>query len=609
MKYFLKSHCHAQRAKRVPGHLLLYFSLILSLTHTLQAGSFTAEVDRTEIEKGETLQLSLTLSGKAESEPSLDSLSDFDILSQGQSSNIQITNGSMTHEISYNYLLQPKRDGNLTIPSFSLTIDGEKISTLPISIKIGKSSNNKNENQDDIVKLERTFSQSEAFVGEPIITKLKIYHRIKISDPQLVDRTPSDFRRIKGEKEKQYDEILDGKKYHVLEIKEALIPLKPGRINFPGHELHATIAIPRTNNRGGIPQHPSGRNLNQLFDQFFDSPFFGASSLVEKSFFSSDQELNIYALPKDQQPKNFNGLVGDYQLYIASSNIEANTGDTITLTITLEGKGDLEGYKLPSLGLDSNFRIYEDKPEYTNKIEDDHLQSKAIYKLALVPKKPGEISLSNWTLDEFHPKEKKYISLSPNSMTLKVSGQTLSTTPPHQQLNTAPTLSSDLPTTPKEDDIFGLHRNMDWDQSHYIAPKNAKIILFLSMLPGFLWTIFFIFRFFKLKNKKNLPNLLRKKSLKNFNKKIDKEFLDARSMMKYFKEFLSELFSVETTSWTLKDLKLKLGDLLSKESMLLLEKIWLNLEKSEYHSSHPVIDNVEIKNNLKKLALEAYSLT
>lgn len=112
--------------------------LFLLMPFFLFSGEFTATVNRTQINEGESLVLQLTLKdATAKGIPVLNSLrKSFLIHSQQQASNTVVVNGSATSSVTWKITLIPQEVGNLEIESISIDTSEGRLSSEPIVIHV-----------------------------------------------------------------------------------------------------------------------------------------------------------------------------------------------------------------------------------------------------------------------------------------------------------------------------------------------------------------------------------------------------------------------------------------------------------------------------------------
>ena len=114
--------------------------LLLCLATTARASELTARVDQDHLSLGESLQLVVQLTsdhgGLTSPDMDFDLGSDFDVLGQASSQNVQWINGRTSISRSITYRLQPTHAGRLTIPALTLDYRGEHLTTEPIAVTV-----------------------------------------------------------------------------------------------------------------------------------------------------------------------------------------------------------------------------------------------------------------------------------------------------------------------------------------------------------------------------------------------------------------------------------------------------------------------------------------
>ena len=210
------------------------------------AGTITSSLDRTEASLGEVLVMTVTIEGSGASELDVPEVDGLVIQQRGVSRSTSIINGHTSQEININYLVQAQRAGKFTIPSLSLELDGKKESTLPLTITInpdgtssaaqpqtnkqpsGKALKNAAAQNATGIIIERECDKSQPYVGEQVMCAVRIYHRGNLAGGQKIQQNSTDYRRFATEGEKQYQKVVNGQRYAVIELKEIFIPLKDG---------------------------------------------------------------------------------------------------------------------------------------------------------------------------------------------------------------------------------------------------------------------------------------------------------------------------------------------------------------------------------------------
>ena len=102
--------------------------------------SFSAKADKTTVNLGDPIQLTLTLIGDTEGVelPTPEFPEDFAVAARSQSTNFSIHAGAMERSMSLLYVLIPQRAGTFQLGPFSLIHQKKTLQTEPIQVTVEK---------------------------------------------------------------------------------------------------------------------------------------------------------------------------------------------------------------------------------------------------------------------------------------------------------------------------------------------------------------------------------------------------------------------------------------------------------------------------------------
>lgn len=105
-----------------------------------QDTSFSAAVDKTTVNAGEPVALTLTLSGDIGGieVPVFEFPEGFTVASRSQSSNFSIRLGTIDRSLTLAYLLIPQQAGTFQLGPFQITHKGQTFSTEPLTVTVEK---------------------------------------------------------------------------------------------------------------------------------------------------------------------------------------------------------------------------------------------------------------------------------------------------------------------------------------------------------------------------------------------------------------------------------------------------------------------------------------
>ncbi len=377
--------------------LCLFLFLLLNPVAQGQEISVTATVDKNRLSLEDVLQLSIVIQGTQNTPPpELPSLPDFRVVSAGTSSSTQYINTQRSVSITYNYRLTPMNTGTFVIGPTRVRANGKTYATQPITIAVqneAQKPSNQETTGNKNAFVVTTLSSKKAYVGEQLVYTFRLFHRVDAKNLNL--RLPFDKTRFHKEElgePKTYIKINNGLQYHVQELSLALFPLKKGLHEIPSAMIELDLFHPMKN-----------RSRRDPFSQFF-----GQRTQAEHKVLRS-QSLSIEVLPlPDGAPEGFENIIGQFNISAELGKNDLEVGDTTTLTVTVSGKGNVQDIIFDEPDLKSYFKIYPDKPEFHQTVQNNQIMGKKVFKFALVPLEAGSKTLPKFSLAFFDPGKAQY---------------------------------------------------------------------------------------------------------------------------------------------------------------------------------------------------------
>jgi len=377
--------------------LLILISFFFPFIVSASDVTVTATVDKTEATLDDQINLSVTVNGTQKiSEPVLPPFKDFQIVSSGTSTEMRIVNGSMSTSKSFNYILMPQKEGVFTIGQIQVEIKGRVYKTNPITIKIlsqGKESSKFSESKDYFLTAE--VNNTNPYVNEQIVYTIRFYRKVPVSEATLEKPGFEGFLVEEFGKEKEFTKIVNGQQYLVYETKIALFPLRSGRLEIPSVRLKFEV-VRKSKSRGFFD------------DPFFNDPFFGGGRLEPKLLTSKAIEIKVRPLPERNKPSDFNNLVGKFEITSNLTKGKIKVGESTTLNLEISGRGNIKNIPEPPLGESSDFKVYSDQPKIEIHQDGDSLAGKKIFKKAIIPLKPGILTIPPVKISFFNPETERY---------------------------------------------------------------------------------------------------------------------------------------------------------------------------------------------------------
>ncbi|KAE9641598.1 protein BatD [Pseudomonas sp. PB103] len=338
------------------------------------AAELTASVDRSRLNSGETVELTLETSDVTQfGKPDLTPLEPlFEVRGTRQVNQLNTLNGDNRATTRWIITLLPKENGSVVIPPLQM---GD-VQSQPITVQVVESDTREDKNSLDPVFIEASLDQSSVYVQAQAILTLRIYHSVSLyDDSSLTPLQIADARIEQLGDTRTYEKDLNGVRHGVIEMRYAIYPQHSGLLTITPQTFSATL----------VDTQPAQENNAQ-------GPKPGKLMRVSSS-----------AIPLTVKPKPLTYPVDAPWLPARSLSLSESwnpepehtqIGDSLTRSLTLKVEG-LASSQLPALpATDVNgLRRYPDQPVLSNQSTDRGLVGSREEREALVPSRSGAIDL------------------------------------------------------------------------------------------------------------------------------------------------------------------------------------------------------------------------
>ena len=377
----------------------------------------TSYVDKNTVSLNELLNLTVEIKSDEQitAEPEIPQLTGFQIVGQSSSSStsIKIINNEMSKSVtqSFMYSLRPLKIGSFTIPPIYTKYKNSTYRSKTINVTVVQENSNitqsrqqsqkKIDNSSNNVQifLQATPGKSEVFVGEPFTIKYVLY-----SNKGLVGLNAEKMPEFAGfVKEETFQtknithtlEVINGIRYYAYRISDyTLFPTNANTFTLDNMELLCAYEVPAKS--------------------FFD---FGTTKRVYIQ--SNTSTIKVKPLPVEGQPVNFSGAVGQYDIKSALSSSQVKTGESVTLTLTINGSGNIRMFDPPTFPVIPNIDTFP--PEESDDLyQPDNISGKKVVKYILIPEETGTYNLPAISFTYFEPRSETYKTISTRPLTLVV---------------------------------------------------------------------------------------------------------------------------------------------------------------------------------------------
>lgn len=391
------------------GWLVALLLLVMSPTTRVRAEiSLRAQIEPGSVELGEAAMLSVTVEGanRVAGRPEMAAVAGLEIQSRGQSSNLQIVNGRMSQSISFQYAVFATKAGTYTIGPFTLKDGGKSYRGDAVTfqaIKPGappgaggtpRPADDGSSFAEGALFVRMVADKERAVLGEQVTLRFQFWRR---TDVPLMDQssyTPPDtpgFWREELPPQRTGQRTFNGASYEVTELVYALFATQAGRLEVAKAGLECTVPV-RSRRR-------------DPFDVFGMLGGMGEPRRVTLE--TKPLRIQVDPLPLGA-PTSFTGGVGQYRLRGSLDRNQAAQNEPLTLSLQIEGTGNVSAVGDPKLPDLVDFRSYPPTGETEANQDGDKAGGKKTWKIVLVPESTGAKKVPAIEVTTYDPVEKRY---------------------------------------------------------------------------------------------------------------------------------------------------------------------------------------------------------
>ena len=199
-----------------------------------------ASVDRTRLEAGESLELTLESQDVTQfGKPDLQALEgDFEVRGTRQLNSLHTLDGETRASTRWIITLLPRRSGSLRIPELQL---GQSHSQA-IELQVLQADANRPDSASQVF-IEATLDSSDVYVQAQAVLTLRIYHSVALYDDSNL--SPLQLENAKVEplgESRTYEKEINGVRHGVIETRYAVYAQQSGSLDIPPLTFTATAA-------------------------------------------------------------------------------------------------------------------------------------------------------------------------------------------------------------------------------------------------------------------------------------------------------------------------------------------------------------------------------
>ena len=321
-------------------------------------------------------------------------------------------NGRSTFQKSYTYILLPLQKGNLNIKQASIEINGQIYKTQPLKMVVGNAvqmEQERNPNQAPVVNVDTNLyliadiSNSNPYLNEPttVIYKLYFSNNIGISNFKEVNKPKyNDFwsQNIEVKRLEAQQGVFKGQQFRYVVLKKVVLyPQKAGKLELEPLTLDIDVQVPI-----GRPN------------------IFGQYQMGEetKRVSAGSKSIPVKALPEAGKPEDFSGAVGKFDFKVSPSRTALKSGESLDLTVSISGNGNLKLFALPKPVVPASLEIYD--PEHKENVETPltGMNGTISDKYTIIPSEKGSFPIKGLQFSYFDLHSKSYKTITSNDLVI-----------------------------------------------------------------------------------------------------------------------------------------------------------------------------------------------
>lgn len=419
--------------KRILLILLIFSNVCVTFAQSVE---FKASAPA-QVIIGRPFQLSYSVNQRAK-DLRAPEFTDFDYVAgpyTSQSSSTSFVNGKRTSsfQMTYTYTLLASKEGSFTIPPATIKVDGEQYTSNGVRITVlpadepaqtnanrqshtaGTTASQQNESQtisSENIFMRTLVSKTKVHEQEAILLTYKLYFA-GVDVAQLTNNTR--LPEFKGflKQELEMSEIqtelehYNGRNYQTAVLYRTLLfPQRSGDIVIDPAQFEALL---RVQNRAQV---------RSIFDDFFNS-----YTTVTKALQSPGITINVSALPAGK-PLGFCGGVGQFNISSSISSTELQANEAVTLTVTIQGAGNMKLLKTPAVDWPEGFEVYDPKVTNNFSVTTSGVSGTKTIEYLAIPRAGGVYTIPAIQFAYYDTQSDAYRSLATPEYTLNIARST-----------------------------------------------------------------------------------------------------------------------------------------------------------------------------------------
>ncbi len=358
---------------------------------------------------GEQFRLQYTVNASNASRPQLSSIPNFKILygpATSSSQSIQIINGKTTQSssTSYTYPLEAEKEGSFTLPSVTLTVDGQQYTSNKPHITVVKAgsapanpstrSNNstpatrRQQSSTPIPRsikpedlfVEVTANKREVYEQEPVLLSYNVYTNLMLEQLQgkMPDLKGFVAKEIPLPREKQL--TVTQHKGRTMETtlwsQYVMFPQQSGKLSVPSIPFEGVVVVQNT-------------NIDPI-----DAFFFGSNMASRVNHTIKAPGIDITVKPLPPKPAGFTGAVGrGFTVSARLATEQPRENEPLVLQVKIHGLGNIDLITPPEVEFPADFETLDPKTSVKTELTTQGMKGDLTIEYLAIPNHQGHYTI------------------------------------------------------------------------------------------------------------------------------------------------------------------------------------------------------------------------
>ena len=363
----------------------LFVLAVIAFVRAGEAQQVRAELSQDQAAVGQPVRLNIAVTGgRGAQVPQQLNIDGIDARFVGKSEQMQwqMGRGGVNSSATsiYSYIIVPLRQGDFTIPAMPIVVGGKTVTTSPLTLRVSggravpvlpaipvpqrqkgqqsvppppsaqatpRSARGSQQDESKIAFGDLIIPKKAVYVGEVVPVELRFYfdanYPVRLPDRPTFSGDGFTVMRFSKPIEKQQE--VGGRRYNLVIFQTALTAAKTGTLEISPATMESQIQLP---GRSGV---------DDFFGGFFGN-MLSPGDVRQTTVSTQSAKLEVKPLPKDGQPENFSGAIGQFSLQASAVPKQAAAGDPISLNVTVSGRGNFDAMGAPVLLEADGWRTY-----------------------------------------------------------------------------------------------------------------------------------------------------------------------------------------------------------------------------------------------------------